>query len=300
MATSGNALFDRRARLTIAVPVDTPGDFTHTTTDVIEINAGKTDNGSPGLRVKFTVKKTLKKTPNTSEIIVTNLSPSRRASLQRKGVKVLLEGGYKQSGVFRIFSGDVRTIDHVRNGADWDTTLKLGDGERAWRFARVAESFEVGTRFAEALKKVGRATGLELGNLDQVAGTINVVFDQGFTAFGSAVQVLARMSESIGKELSVQDGALQILDPYGALDLPIPEISPTSGLIGSPEMGTPPSKGKPALLKFKSLLIATKPGGKVKLVSDRYNGYVRIHEVTFTGDTHSGDWFSEMSGTIAK
>lgn len=301
MATSGNALFDRRCKLTIATPVSTENDFSHTTTQVVEVNGGKTDNiNEPGMRIQFKIEKSLDKGPNSSEIIVTNLSESRRQSLQTKGQRVLLEAGYRGTGIQRLFSGDIRTVDHIREKADWETKLKLGDGERAWLYARVSESFAPGTRAADVLKKIANATGLDLGNVSSKAALIDKVFDQGWSAGGSALRALDQLITALGKTWSIQDGALQILDPYEALDLPIPEITPDTGLIGSPEMGSPPSKGKPALLHFKSLLVAVKPGGKVRLKSSRYSGYIRIHKVTFEGDTHGGPWYSTMDGTISE
>lgn len=299
MATSGNALFDRRCRLTIATPTDEAGNFSKTKVQVIEIDGGRADGGAIGMRVKFQIKKTRKKEPNTSEITVTNLSQTRRSSLQQKGVLVTLEAGYKDTGLHRYFSGDVRTVDHVRSDADWDTVMKLGDGERAWQYARVNVSHAPGTRSSDVLKSLASAMGLDPGNVDAQLSGINSTLDQGFCACGSASKALDLFVKSLRKEWSVQDGALQILDPYAALDLPIPEISPDSGLIGSPEMGSPPKKKKPQLLKFKSLLIPTKPGAKVKLKSKRYDGYVTVQAVTFTGDTSGGDWYTEIAGIVS-
>jgi hypothetical protein len=293
-------LFDRRAKVTIANPVASATDFRSTTTDIIEVNGGKTDKPNfPGMRIRLKIEKSLEKAPNTSEIIITNLSPSRRASLQQKGVKVLLEAGYKDT-VFRLFSGDVRSVDHVRNGPDWDTTIKLGDGERAWQFSRVDESFAPGTKVADALKTLARAMGLGTGNIDKQAVNITRAFDQGYAVMGGAARALDKLVTAIGKEWSIQDGELQILDPYQTLDLPIPEIAPTSGLIGSPEMGSPATKKKPALLRFKSLIFPARPGAKVKLKSERYDGYVRIHKVSYDGDTHGGPWYVTCDASVIR
>lgn len=301
MAGSGEALFDRRCRLTIANPVATPNDFKNVTTEVIEIDGGTTDDKTiTGLRVRFDIKKSLKKEPNPGEIVVTNLSPKRRASLQQKGVRVTLEAGYKASGVTRIFTGDVRTIDHVRSGADWDTTLKLGDGERAWQYARVYESFAEGTAARDVLKAAVKGLGVEEGNLNKAISDVTKKIDQGFAIAGSAARAVDQIVKSLGMSWSVQDGQFQLLKPDAVLDLPIPEVSVSSGLIGSPEMGSPATKGKPALVKFKSLLIPMRPGTKVKLVSERYNGFVRVESCAFTGDTHGGNWFTEIAASILK
>lgn len=301
MARSGDALKDRQCRLTILNPVATPNDFKNTTNERIEIDAGTGQNASDlGLRIQFKISKTLKKHPNTSEITVTNLSPNRRASLQQKGVRLILEAGYQTTGLSRYFAGDVRTVDHIREQADWETKFQLGDGERSWQFSRVRESFSPGTSAADVLKRLGRATGLGVGNLDQKAASITAVLDQGFAASGSASAEFDRLVKSIRMGWSIQDGEIQLLDDDDVLDLPIPEITPDSGLIGSPEMGSPPKKGKPQLVKFKALLLPTKPGAKVKLKSERYDGYVKVQACEFEGDTFGGDWYTTISGVLIK
>lgn len=300
MALSGKILFDRRCRLTVASPVDTPNDFIHTTTDILQIEGGRASSESAGMRIKFKIDKSLEKQPNTSEITVSNLEDGRRKALQRKNVKVLLEAGYAETGLTRYFSGDVRTLDHVYNKATWESVFKLGDGERAWKYAQISESFAPGTRAADALRTLANAMGIELGNVENQLNGIAAVFDQGWVAAGSAARELDRMVTSLRKEWSIQDGALQILDPYAALDLPVPEITPDTGLVGSPEMGSPPTKGKPQLLRFKALLFHVKPGGKVKLRSERYDGFVRVHKVSFEGDTHGGDWYTTIDATISR
>lgn len=294
---AGNALFDRRCKLTIANPLPTPNNFRSTFTDIIEIGDV---NERFGMRITFKITKTLKKEPNTSEITITNLSPQRRASLQRKGVKVLLEAGYKATGVTQYFSGDVRTVDHVREGSDWTTKLKLGDGERAWKFARINESFAPGTRSADVLKRLAEAMGIDAGNVSKEALGVNSTLDQGFSAVGSASAAMDQFVKSLRKTWSVQDGQLQILDKKQTLDAPVPEISSSSGLVGSPEMGSPAKKGEPALVKIKALLTPVKPGGRIRLRSERYDGFLKVHSVTFAGDTHGGEWYSEINASIIR
>lgn len=293
-------LVDRRCRLTIANPVNTPNDFKNTTTEILEIDGGKTDDDL-GMRVVFKITKSRKKEPNNSEITITNLAQSTRSNLQKKGVRVLLEAGYKDIGVNRYFFGDVRSIDHVRKDADWDTIMKLGDGERAWKYARVYESFAPGTPKASVLRTLAERMGLELGNIAQQAPSlVSGSFDQGWAAAGSAVRAFDKLVKGQGLEWSVQDGQVQLLEVGGHLELPIPEISPDSGLVESPEMGSPATKGKPALVKFKCLLTPVKPGGRVKLKSRRYNGYVTVQACEFEGDTHGGPWYTTISGVISE
>lgn len=293
-----DVLFGRRCRMTLAVPVSSPGDFAHTTSDIVEINGGD-DPVNPGMRVQFKIKKTREKEPSPAEVIISNLSATRRQSLQTKGVKLLLEAGYEATGLFRVFAGDVRTVDHTRDGPTWLTHLKCGDGERAFRYARASESFAPGVTAAEVLRYLGKQLGLDDGNVASEAKQIDARFDSGYVVFGSAQQAIDRLLGSLGFGWYVSDGALYVLKTGDALDgIQVPDITPDTGLIGSPEMGSPEKKGQPALLKFKALLTPVRPGGKVKLKSERYDGLVVVKKCEHAGDTHGGEWYTTIEGVI--
>ena len=294
-----DTLYGRRCKLTLAVPVSTPGDFKSVTTDVVEINGGD-DPDAPGLRVRFKVTKTREKNPNPAEITVTNLSDSRRKSLQTKGVRVMLEAGYVGTGLSRIFAGDARTIDHIREGADWSSLIKCGDGERAFRFARSAESFAPGVKAGDVLRYLGKQLGLDTGNLAREAAKLDAIrFDQGYAVWGPVQTQIDRLLSSLGWTYSIQDGTLQVLKRGEVLEgLLVPEITPATGLIGSPEMGTPEVKGKPALCKFKCLLTPTRPGALIKLRSDRYDGRLVVKKCEFEGDSSGGPWYTTVEGIL--
>ena len=309
MISTDKLLFGRICRLVVSSSAEKEiaktvnSSTVEITTDAIEITGG-----IGGLRIRASIKKTLKKEPNTSEIRITNLGPSSRAFLQKKGVKALLEAGYRDTGMARLFYGDVRTVDHVRHGADWETVVRLGDGERGWQFGRINESFASGTAIADVVKAIARAMGLDDGKVDEQLqsaaaasnGRVPTKLDHGFAASGSASRAMDKIMKSVRLPWSVQDGELQILAEEQALEKTIPDIAPSSGLIGSPEMGTPPKKGHPALVKFDALLTPVKPGSKVRLKSDRYDGEVKVVGVEFALDTHGGDWYVRMAGEVLK
>ncbi len=301
MAGDGQLMHDRRCRVTTATPIDDPTDFKTTKTHVVEVDGGVTDQpGRIGLRLQFKVTRTLKKEPNTSEITITNLNNDSRSALQKKGSKVMLEAGYRGTGVSRYFVGDIRNADHIRANGDWESKLSLGDGERAWGFSRISESFAPGTPKSDVIRRVGIVMGIDKGNLDDAVGNISGAFEQGFCAAGNTARVFDKLIKGAKLEWSVQDNALQILDPYATLNLPVPVLSESTGLVGSPEMGAPKKKGGTGLVKCKHLLFPTKPGAKVKLESSRYDGYLRVESCVFTGDTHGGDWYTEIEGTILR
>jgi hypothetical protein len=290
-ATNGVPLFERRVRV-IA--------------DTLEIE---------GLRAQFKVKKTLRKQPNTCEISISNLNEHSRAGLQkRRRIPVILEAGYV-GNLAQIFSGESRFVDQVHEGAEWVTKIQCGDGERAFVYRRVADSFRPGTRVADVINTVVGALGMTAtGHLAEIKALAEQ-FVGGYSAFGKASSELDHLLKSRGFEWSIQDGQLQILKVGKTSNESVLVLSPSTGLVGSPEHGNPEKdvpldqlSGKeadgsfalsakgvkgPAVLKVKSLLQpGLRPGRKVKVESRGINGFFRIQSVEHTGDTHGGDWYS--------
>lgn len=293
-----DVLFDRRARVTFSTPSTIRGNFNQVLRDELVVEAGEGGERPTGLRVKFKVEKTDGKEPNTAEIVVTNLNDNSRSLIQKKGTKIILEAGYASTGLSRIWRGDARTVDNVRDGADWNSTVKGGDGERAYRNARVAESFAPGTSASTILQYLANASGLQIGNTPGVVLNLTEKFDQGYVVSGQWSHEIDRFLRSTGYKWSIQDDTLQVLLPGQATTAEVPLISPDTGLIGSPEFGSPEKKTKTALVKFKYLLQPTVPGAKVRLQSKRYDGFVRVKKCSMEGDTHGAEWYTSVEGVL--
>jgi len=257
--------------------------------------------GTEGLRIAFDVTKTIKREPNTAEIKITNLAERTRAQLQGAGVPVTLSAGYASNAAV-IFSGDSRTIDHLRDGADWITRIRCGDGERVYQWARVSESFAPGYSISDVIVAVGRKLGINLGNLQQeldkggFRGNLTQ-FAHGYVAHGKASLEFDRLLRTVGLSWSIQDGAISVLRGADALSGAAVRLSPDTGLIGSPEHNAPDHKGRPPLLKFRSLLQPQiKVGGAVDLESRSVKGQFRVEALKMTGDTASVEWYSTGEG----
>jgi hypothetical protein len=258
-----------------------------------------------GLRVQFKVEKTLGKEPNTLDLTLTNLAEATRAKMQKRHAKVVLLAGYR-GNVSQIFAGDARTTDHVRKGADWETRVQCGDGERAYTLSRVNESFAPGTRAADVVARLAERLGVGAGNLKKQLGKARfptglTQYTAGYSSFGKASAELDRVLSALGLTWSIQDGALQILEPTEAAEEPAagqaPILSPDTGLVGSPEHGAPDKKGRPSVVKAKALLMpGLKPGGVVELrVRARdFSGQYRVTKVVHTGDTAGNAWHSDL------
>lgn len=255
------------------------------------------------LRIRFKVEKTPGMVPNTADISIFNLADSSRRRLKSAWALTTLEAG-RPDAVGLVFMGNARTIDHVRHGPDWVTHIQCGDGEVAYRFSTANQNYIAGTPFKDAAIYLARQMdGIDVSafvkkiNSGEIAGVFTQ-FVHGVTLFGNAGEELERMMAAAGYQLSIQDHELTAVRVTETSGVSVVELTPTSGLIGSPEHAAPDRSGLPAVLKAKCLLQPRiRPGDRVRfkgIHDDRITGDYRAMKVTHTGDTHALDWYSDL------
>ncbi len=280
------------------------------------------------LDFEFEVLMTLKPEPNKCTLTLYNLNKDHRAQLLKRnrpsasssktvGVSVQIEAGYV-GNTSVIFSGDLGEVGGQRQVIDRKITLSGQDGGRAYREAQIDVTFAKGTLLSTVLRQCAEALGLGLGNVAnfeadaQIEG-IGATLPAQMSLSGSVAKQLTRLLSSMGLTWSVQRGNLQVLSRGKPLDLGAVRISPTTGLLGSPEaaidstvsLGNPqqfafgakaktikPKKPKDSgILKLMTLLIpGVVPGRKIVLESDAYNGGYMISECRYRGQSWAPVW----------
>jgi hypothetical protein len=262
---------------------------------------------------RFRVEKSLKPEPNKCLIEIFNLSPEHRAELaeqapgkasatKKKGktasqvtgrVPVRLEAGYGDS-IDLIYFGDLRTVDSEISGADWITAIASGDGERAYRTARVNQSVGPKTPLDQTLRAVLKTLGLGEGNLNSVVKALqggSVTLARGAVLSGPSARVLTDLCRSADLEWSIQDGAPVFVNLNQALAEKAIVLSPSTGLVGSPSVdGT-------GLMKCKSLIIPGLRCGRVVVVdAASVKGSYRLEKIVYDGDNSGDPWYAELEG----
>jgi hypothetical protein len=266
-------LYDRKARLTV---------------DVLEIE---------DLDFAFNIEKSTAKEPNTAEIKVFNLKEDNRNQLHyaQRGVETILQAGYRDN-LSVLFIGNLKEVQSVKDGVDWVTTVRSGDGQNAAVEARYNKSYAPGTSAAKVVGELADALGI---NTSKAARKIRQgvlrdgarQFVKGTVVKGSTYDELDRLLRSMGFEWSVQDGELQVMDSGGPTENPAVLLSPESGLIGSPVVG---SDGVAHLIAL--IQPGLQPGRKIEVESLAVQGLYRIERVVFNGSTEptAGQWYAEI------
>lgn len=256
------------------------------------------------LDAAFRITKTAKPEPNTCELTIWNLTREHQAQLEAiapkgsapatKGVACEITAGYK-GATSLIWRGDLRTVQTVTDGPDAITSLSSGDGEKAWKHARLHVSYGPKTPIDTALRAIARALGVGEGNLSKVVSRLKVggsaIWPTGKVISGAASRDLIELARSADLEVSIQDGALQFVDRGAALQETALRISPETGLIGSP---TVDNEG---IMSCRILMdTALRVAGPIVLDADRLKGNYRVIQADWIGDTSADDWFIDILG----
>lgn len=247
------------------------------------------------LPVKFNVQKTLKPEPNKLDLSVINLSSDTRARLKVADAYVVVEAGYEGStGI--VFAGTARRVSDYRDGNEWILKVEAGDGEKNIRQARFSGSFSPGAKMSDVLGELAKSLGVSADRAverlkkSDYKGAFNE-FANGFSFAGPSYAELEKQLRHAGLTPSIQDGELQILANNETTQHSALVISPTSGLIGSPQTKAD------GVVAFKTLMqTSLAPGRKVVLDSASKKGTYRIESITYTADSHGGDWSCECEG----
>lgn len=252
----------------------------------------------PILGIDFNVIATGTSEPNTGTITLFNLTDYSIAQFAEKN-PVIINAGYKDT-CQHIFTGDIKTISHSKQGVLKVSTIECGDGSAKYNTAMMNMSYRSGTDMKKMLMDAIQKLGVGIGNSaakilgpEFAAGVKKTT--AGIVNSGRVKDVLNKLCKATGQNWSIQNGELQLLeDDEVTKEAPI-YLSHKTGLIGSPTVG---EKG---IVKFKSQLQGGfKPGRMVMLESYGVNGYYKTISVNHAGSTYGPDWFSDCEGKPLK
>lgn len=269
----------------------------------------ESDGKKDSLRIVFDIDKDLTQQTNKSSIKVYNLSEATRKKLEVADAVCALEVGYAEDvGLRRIFLGEITYATTRREGPDKVTELELNDGQVAMRDTVVSLGYAAGV----GGKKIVDDVAGQMGLLTQIAADVEFAsYPAGFSFVGPGRTCLDKVMDATGATWSIQNNVLQVIMAGSSTNVRALVLSPSSGLIGSPERivkgVTRPDeeatkkrkvkkdkKDKQAGWKVRSLLAPTvNPGDLIRVESSTVTGWLKAESLKHSGDTHGGEWYTE-------
>ncbi len=285
-----NEQFNRVYKVTAYRQQAASNDYFETLPNGVEITS---------MRMTCKVQKTLKSEPNPCELTLSNLSERSRAEFERMPLRVKIDAGYASTGARLLFVGDVRPgFAHSKiEGPDWNTTVNLGDGIRAFAEARVSKSYKPGTPAINILRDVARTMNMLLPREIEADSKLKQPLPASETAFGWSADEFTRLLAPYGYSWSSQNGSLQLTRDDFVPNGTEREIGEHTGMLGSPDYGNPEKNGKPPSVTVRHLLAPEiMPGHKMRLISAGTTKSYKIIRVSHSLDTHGDDWSTEIEG----
>lgn len=252
------------------------------------------------LKVAFSVSKSLSSTQNSAEIKLWNLNEGHRNAVGKEFDDITLEAGYMPpdggGNVGIIFKGQIRDVEHTREGPDIITTLTCGDGDKAFRRATTSKSYPKGTpvkTVVEDIYKDLKKQGIGKGEWKFPDG-MRENYERPYAACGSCKRELDTIGRSNNFYWSIQNGVLEIVPGDGYLGGMV-YLSPETGMIDVPAI-TDNGVRVSALLNPD-----VRPGRRVRVESqvlgmNGANGEYRVSSCQFSGDNREGHFKVDITG----
>jgi hypothetical protein len=257
------------------------------------------------LTIKFDVSRGISGSANTASIEILNLNKANRNAVGKELDHVILEAGYTPPGggsnVAVIFAGNLRDVEHKRDGATIITKVSCGDGDKAFRSATISKTYPEGTPvetvvddiFAELEKK-----GIKKGEFKFPDDIADKKFKRPYSVCGACTRELNVLGRSKGFYWNVQNETMEIIPGDGNLS-GIIEISAESGMVNTPAI-TDNGVRVTALLNP-----AVRPNRLIKVVSDTLemnaaDGLYRVSQARYYGDNRAGKFHVDIEGESVK
>jgi hypothetical protein len=268
------------------------------------------------LRCTFSVTKTMQMQPNISELTIYNLNAETENRLIKEGNRIVIEAGYEGEQYGLIFDGDViQPIRDKEDGVTFKLTLISMDGDRFFNQGFTNTTLLKGQTARSVVDGImNKATNpAKFGSISTNLNDAQLT--RGKVVFGLTRDYLRQIAQSQNAMFYIEDNKVNLIKMEDVPQGEIIELSPSSGLIGTPaqtEMGVNvkcllnPQITVNKLIHIDNSLVRemqrapvgnigagnTKPTTPVVRNLDG-DGVYRIIKVTYKGDTRGDDWYCD-------
>lgn len=255
-----------------------------------------------GLRTVFSIDKSMSAEPNRSTIQIYNLAPATQNFILSSAKRIIIEAGYENSEQYGlIFDGDiVKALRRAAQSIDKITEVIAQDGDLFLNSGFISVSYSAGQTTESVLSQMAGIADEEMtiGNVSSdLKGT---KLARGKAMFGQPKDYATMLARSEGALFYVNDRKINLVKPGDLPEGEVVDLSPDSGLIGTPEQTHDGISGKcllnPLLNVNKLVHISNEfvqETSKIGRASLR-SGVYKIIKLKHTGDTMGNDWYTEF------
>lgn len=252
------------------------------------------------LNIEVNIEHDITRNPNKAEVRIYNLSPENQLIVEQEGMLIEVFAGYKnvQDEYFGlIFTGKTRRSSTVSQDAYTVTSIWAGDGDDAFKYAKLRETFPAGANdpatISEALAAELEARGVIIGDI-RIEGPP----DERATTIDRPVRLeLDDLCRRYNCHWTITNNEFYLWPKEEPIETaPVIVLSAEYGLIGAPEPTENGVRVKTLMIHelrpgFIFQLITTPSQGKTRDI----DGYYRIEHLNFAGSLMGNRWIADVN-----
>jgi hypothetical protein len=189
------------------------------------------------LKCVFSIVKTIQMEPNYSEITIYNLNAQTENEIIMNSARVTVEAGYEGKQFGLIFDGDIlQTIRDKEDSTTYRLTIIALDSDRAINFDIANYSILKGQTARTIVDHIinNAQYPISLGNISQALEK-SPALTRGKVFFGKSSDYLRQIAQSHDAQYYTENGKVNIIKMTDLPEGEIYDLSPKTGLIGTPE-----------------------------------------------------------------
>ena len=188
--------------------------------------------GKNGLDIDLDINFSDGKDPDVSEVTIYNLSDDSINQIKKDGY-CIVNAGYKHMGnKGNVLSGDIEEVTTTWQGLDKETKIKVTDGGKKWRKAKISKTYKENTKASVIMRDVINIMGYEIVELKPKK---DKAYKLGKTVNGFCSDILKMLVKDTESKMFINKNRIIIRDQEKGTKTDF-VLSSETGLIGSPTL----------------------------------------------------------------
>lgn len=196
--------------------------------------------GDNALEIDFDISFNDKEEPDVSEVNIYNLSEDSINEIKKQGY-CIVNAGYREMGNKAcVVSGDIEDVTTDWEGLDKVTKIKVSDGGKEWRQAKLNKTYAEGTKASLIMQDLCGVLGYEVV---EIKPKEDITYKLGKTIKGYCSDSLKRLVKDTKSKMYINKKRITIRDEKKGNDIGF-LLNSETGLVGNPTLNKDDSGDK--------------------------------------------------------
>lgn len=196
--------------------------------------------GENALEIDFDISFNDKEEPDVSEVTIYNLSEDSINEIKKQGY-CIVNAGYREMGNKAcVVSGDIEDVTTDWEGLDKVTKIKVSDGGKEWRKAKLNKTYAEGTKASLIMQDLCGVLGYEVV---EIKPKEDITYKLGKTIKGYCSDSLKRLVKDTKSKMYINKKRITIRDEKKGNDIGF-LLNTETGLVGNPTLNKDDSEDK--------------------------------------------------------